>query len=157
MTWHVRIAKARGSQIRILQQILAYINNRMKCLNCSETLVAIELDALEIDYCLSCRGIWLDAGEFETVLGSAEPVELLKAGLHSARSRRRCPICQRKMEAVSADQAKNVQLDMCPRGHGIWFDRGELQEVAELLGKPLRKPVVEQLSAMFDSSSGQPG
>jgi Zn-finger nucleic acid-binding protein len=128
----------------------------MKCLNCSETLVAIEFDALEIDYCLSCAGVWLDAGELEVILEDDRPVQLVETGLPSARSKRRCPVCQRRLSTVSVDKGKRVELDSCPLGHGLWFDRGELHEVAELLGKPLRRAVVERLGAMFDAGSGKP-
>lgn len=127
----------------------------MKCLNCPETLVAIEFGALEIDYCLSCHGIWLDSGELEAVVGADAPVRLVETELPSFNSRRRCPVCNRKMKVVSAEKGKTVELDSCPQGHGIWFDRGELNGVAELLGTPLRKTVVEQLSAMFDAGGGR--
>ena len=121
----------------------------MQCLNCRETLVAIEFDRLEIDYCLSCFGIWLDSGELESIVGLNPPVTLVERDLPTSKSRRRCPVCNQKMSVVSARQSKDVELDCCPYGHGIWFDRGELSQIAELLGKPLRAALVEQLGAMF--------
>ena len=44
----------------------------MKCPSCPETtLVMTERQGVEIDYCLSCRGVWLDRGEFDKLLDKA--------------------------------------------------------------------------------------
>jgi uncharacterized protein len=38
----------------------------MKCPHCPDsTLVMTERQGLEIDYCPSCRGVWLDRGELD--------------------------------------------------------------------------------------------
>ena len=39
----------------------------MKCPKCGMELIEMEYKKLKIDKCSSCQGIWLDAGEFETV------------------------------------------------------------------------------------------
>ncbi|MBK9348431.1 MAG: zf-TFIIB domain-containing protein [Burkholderiales bacterium] len=44
----------------------------MKCPSCPETtLVMAERQGVEIDYCPSCRGIWLDRGELDKLLERA--------------------------------------------------------------------------------------
>jgi Zn-finger nucleic acid-binding protein len=44
----------------------------MKCPSCPETtLVMTERQGVEIDYCPSCRGIWLDRGELDKLLDKA--------------------------------------------------------------------------------------
>lgn len=44
----------------------------MKCPNCpSATLIMAERQGVEIDYCPSCRGIWLDRGELDKLLERA--------------------------------------------------------------------------------------
>ena len=40
----------------------------MKCPNCEETLVMTERQAVEIDYCPKCRGVWLDRGELDKII-----------------------------------------------------------------------------------------
>jgi len=40
----------------------------MKCPNCSETLLMSDKNGIEIDYCPSCRGIWLDRGELDKII-----------------------------------------------------------------------------------------
>ena len=44
----------------------------MKCPNCNETLLMSERNNVEIDYCPSCRGVWLDRGELDKLLEFAE-------------------------------------------------------------------------------------
>lgn len=43
----------------------------MKCPNCNETLLITERHQVEIDYCPSCRGVWLDKGELDKLLAFA--------------------------------------------------------------------------------------
>ncbi len=44
----------------------------MKCPHCADsTLVMTERQGVEIDYCPSCRGIWLDRGELDKLLDKA--------------------------------------------------------------------------------------
>jgi uncharacterized protein len=40
----------------------------MKCPNCGELLLITERHKVEIDYCPSCRGVWLDKGELDKVI-----------------------------------------------------------------------------------------
>ena len=44
----------------------------MKCPNCNETLLMTERSKIEIDYCPSCRGVWLDKGELDKLLDYVE-------------------------------------------------------------------------------------
>jgi hypothetical protein len=39
----------------------------MKCPKCGMELIEIEYKKIKIDKCSECKGIWLDAGELETV------------------------------------------------------------------------------------------
>ena len=40
----------------------------MQCPKCSGQLQIGERKNIEIDYCPSCRGIWLDAGELDKII-----------------------------------------------------------------------------------------
>ena len=45
----------------------------MKCPTCANTpLVMAERQGVEIDYCPSCRGIWLDRGELDKLLDNTQ-------------------------------------------------------------------------------------
>ncbi len=46
----------------------------MLCPTCvSERLVMSERSGIEIDYCPSCRGVWLDRGELDKLIERAVP------------------------------------------------------------------------------------
>ncbi len=40
----------------------------MNCPNCNVALVMSERQGIEIDYCPSCRGVWLDRGELDKII-----------------------------------------------------------------------------------------
>jgi uncharacterized protein len=40
----------------------------MKCPKCGMDLVEIDFKGMKIDECSACRGIWLDAGEFDAMV-----------------------------------------------------------------------------------------
>lgn len=40
----------------------------MKCPIDGETLVMADRNGVEIDYCPTCRGVWLDRGELDKIL-----------------------------------------------------------------------------------------
>jgi Zn-finger nucleic acid-binding protein len=107
----------------------------MDCPVCKNSaMITLELDEVEIDYCTVCSGIWLDAGELELLLGEPQKAhELLgsfKVDFSSTEKPRRCPICDKKMQKVIVGSAKpTLLIDKCRRGDGLWFDKGELQDI----------------------------
>ena len=46
----------------------------MKCPKCGLDLVEIDFKGMKIDECSSCRGMWLDAGEFDALVKIEKPV-----------------------------------------------------------------------------------
>jgi Zn-finger nucleic acid-binding protein len=126
-------------------------------LNCpvckNEPMIVLELNEVEIDYCLKCKGIWLDAGELELLLGSgAEATEFLNSFSNDNQSKEKklkCPICNKKMEKALVIGDKKVTIDKCKNDHGIWFDSGELEDVLQMgsLGKDNK--VLSLLKDMF--------
>ena len=96
-------------------------------------MLVLELDEVEIDYCVACGGIWLDAGELEALLGNEREVrdmmDALAKGQERKKSERKCPICLNRMEYVAFGKSVKVRIDKCLQGHGFWFDKGELQEL----------------------------
>ena len=107
----------------------------MICPDCKEEMLILEYLDVEIDYCDSCRGIWLDEGELELIAGisdaSGEPfVAALSGGsVGAVDGERKCPVCCRAMLLVELPIEPPVQIDRCPVNHGLWFDHGELDAV----------------------------
>jgi hypothetical protein len=46
----------------------------MKCPKCGMNLIEIHFKGMKIDECTDCRGIWLDAGEFDAVAKMDKPI-----------------------------------------------------------------------------------
>jgi uncharacterized protein len=46
----------------------------MKCPKCGMDLIEIDFKGMKIDECTACRGIWLDAGEFDAMAKIEKPV-----------------------------------------------------------------------------------
>jgi len=110
----------------------------MKCVACGQPMVVLEIDRIEIDYCLDCGGTWLDAGELGLLLENREKVKrvLAEAADRGKKAGRglKCPICRKRMDEIQISQKPPVAVDRCPDGDGLWFDRGELNGVTEVLG-----------------------
>jgi len=45
----------------------------MKCPTCAIDLVMSERSGIEIDYCPTCRGVWLDRGELDKIIERSAP------------------------------------------------------------------------------------
>ena len=109
----------------------------MNCPICrSEAMIILELNGVEIDYCLNCKGIWLDSGELELLLGNSEETQKFlnsfKVDIITSEHKLKCPICSQKMEKILVGNEKKVRIDKCKSGDGIWFDADELEEVLRM-------------------------
>ena len=48
----------------------------MKCPACAIDLVMSERSGIEIDYCPTCRGVWLDRGELDKIIERSQAVRV---------------------------------------------------------------------------------
>ena len=117
-------------------------------------MITLELADVEIDYCTDCGGIWLDAGELELLLGQPEKAKQLldsfKIDSKSAERIRKCPICDKKMQKVIVGQSKPALfIDKCRRGDGLWFDKGELQDIFDRARLDRDNKIQKLLADMF--------
>lgn len=125
-------------------------NNFMDCPRCKKPLIILEFEKVEVDYCSICRGVWLDSGELELLLGSPNdsPIEF-KSDKSSGERPLKCPRCRKRMEKVSSEFESGILLDRCKNEHGLWFDRGELEAI--LSGKKIGPDnrISEHLKGIF--------
>ncbi|MBU1535151.1 zf-TFIIB domain-containing protein [Myxococcota bacterium] len=95
---------------------------------------------IEIDMCPTCRGLWLDPGELETIqqtqeIDYSERLEhnVNKEAMEYNRERQlkaepiKCPGCSTLMEKQEHDHNSLIVIDFCPSCFGIWLDEGELE------------------------------
>lgn len=113
----------------------------MKCPVCKISTTAVEFDKIELDYCPACRGIWFDRGELELLLdtltrGAARDLIISltqKPALNVSEKGRKCPICRSKMPKIDIGSGRELLIDVCDYGHGLWFDGGESGALIEQL------------------------
>lgn len=107
----------------------------MRCPVCQEPLISVEFQEVELDTCLACHGIWLDTDELSFLLEDRSLSEgFISSGnpeLSKGEKKRLCPICDKPMKKLVTTGSNPVVHDYCPKGHGTWFDRGELVSVIE--------------------------
>ena len=117
----------------------------MKCPACSNLMIVVEHENIELDYCVDCSGVWFDAGELELLLetmqleGSSLSLDsiLTSPEARSAEKKRKCPICRQNMKKATVGHEPEVLIDACQRGDGLWFDKGEVgQLITQLPDKP---------------------
>lgn len=103
------------------------------CPKCGEEALA---DAegpggVAVEQCRRCRGVWLDAGELEAVLGAgggaAADLSLISPGPSDIR----CPRCGEKMRRGGLANPL-LLADRCRGCGGFWLDSGELPRLKEL-------------------------
>ncbi len=128
----------------------------MLCPNCKREMIVVEHQSVELDYCTRCQGVWFDAGEIELFLRTAkreEPdvsLEVMRRlpEVKGARHRK-CPICRRRMREVAVSEPA-INVDVCIRGDGVWFDSGEVQQLlSQLAEKTLSAEGESQLVFTF--------
>ncbi len=115
----------------------------MKCPACRKLMIVVEHEKIELDFCVNCSGVWFDAGELGLLLETMEldgdhvslDSILTSPEARSAEKKRRCPICGSKMKKSTVGHEPEVLIDACPKGHGLWFDSGEVgQLITQLPG-----------------------
>ena len=106
----------------------------MLCPVCHKALIIVEFRQIELDTCPECDGLWFDAqelGQLFELAGAREHFHQLEKQLDRLKRdspRRNCPRCHKRLLPVRAPRVpSDLILDECEDGHGIWFDRGELE------------------------------
>jgi serine/threonine protein kinase/Zn-finger nucleic acid-binding protein len=104
-----------------------------RCGKCGGNFSAFFLDGLIVDRCTSCRGVWLDQGEMERLLGAGPGVRAPDTGPQGKYERApldelhgSCPSCKIGLRRFAVPN-KPASLEICPNCHGTWFDQGELR------------------------------
>lgn len=106
----------------------------MQCPKCKSDMETVDHAGVEIDRCQSCRGIWFDVGESESLrsrdaasaIDTGDPL----VGKDSNRiNRYRCPRCDGGMMRVVDPRRKDVWYEECTACRGSFFDAGEFSDL----------------------------
>lgn len=127
----------------------------MNCPVCKNELVILELRQIEVDYCLSCKGIWLDSGELLLLIEDIEETNKVLNNFKKVNSigedKYKCPRCNKKMDKIlfSKNDSGNILIDKCKNNHGLWFDEEELIEVVKQIHTKGQKKIIDLINEMF--------
>jgi len=102
------------------------------CPECERKMVMVRVGDVQVDACLRCEGVFFDPGELKSLTGLQRDVPGDR--LASRLSRRLCPACRDAMTEQVFLRPFNLLVDRCPRGHGVYLEKGELKRVFELTG-----------------------
>ncbi len=112
----------------------------MICPACREEMIVVEYNKIELDVCVQCDGVWFDAEELglllETLHLRGDELGLAPAK-KTAEKARKCPYCRKRMDKVMIGPGEEVMIDQCTKGHGLWFDGGELDGIVNALQRPV--------------------
>ena len=133
----------------------------MICPVCKKDMIVVEYSNIELDYCLNCHGVWFDSDELELLLKSMNldtpdllPSHILgSAEAKTTETKRRCPICRRKMKKTTIGEHPEILVDVCIRKDGIWFDGGEVTQLVKELAK--KKPAGQEAQRKVMSFLGE--
>lgn len=109
----------------------------MKCPHCNTDLVPTKRDGLDVDFCPSCKGMWLTRQELEQLedevfdFGDDVKGSLM---LGSTPTEFKCPQCAKPMQEFGY-RLFDLEMEYCPDGHGYWLDADEDQRVLQLMAK----------------------
>jgi Zn-finger nucleic acid-binding protein len=119
----------------------------LTCVKCTSVLDKARVGDVEVDLCPSCGGLWLDHGEIERI-GRGKPDEMdnLRTALvgrsepdQPSDTQSSCPACPGQLKEVVLGP---VHVDYCTKCHGVFLDRGELdQAVGAVQGSTMRQVI----------------
>jgi Zn-finger nucleic acid-binding protein len=113
---------------------------------------------VEVDSCSTCRGMWLDAGELESIQKSHEQDHsdaLIRdetgiAPSNTPREPIACPVCGVTMESREYAYCSGVVVDACVEGCGLWLDEGEVQALERFFERAQRPWLWSSLTSLLD-------
>lgn len=105
-----------------------------KCIKCETTMKPRMVDTVEVDYCPSCRGLWLDRDEIRALAQKSDETlselrQLVQEGAPDTPAASTvtppCPACGGKLTLAAFG---SIQMEHCSACDGIYLDRGELDK-----------------------------
>jgi Zn-finger nucleic acid-binding protein len=109
----------------------------MRCPNCNTDLAQTKHSGVDVEFCQSCKGMWLSCRELEQLedevfdFGDDEKGSLI---FSSTATTRACPQCDKPMRRFRY-RLYDLEMDFCEDGHGYWLDEDEDKRVLEIMKK----------------------
>ena len=109
----------------------------MKCPKCNSDLTPTVRHKLTVNYCPSCKGMWLEQqelGELEDEAFDFGDDAKGTLAFSSTPTTARCPECSARLQKFNY-RFYDMEMELCPNQHGYWLDEDEDDRVLELMKK----------------------
>lgn len=132
----------------------------LTCVKCTSVLDRATFEGLEVDLCPQCGGLWLDRGEITRAARLPEGELTRLRGLLAQTDGPPpaptshlvpCPACDGGLSEVLLG---SVHVDYCAACHGIFLDRGELEDALAAVRKRDAEATVRQVVEAAVSAAG---
>lgn len=112
---------------------------RGACPRCAHALIEEDYADTPLDECGTCGGVFVEAWILDRLAAARQArislaLSLPARMLHREKVVRylRCPRCNAQMNRKIFGRSSGIVVDVC-KGHGMWFDAGELSAVIEFI------------------------
>lgn len=108
----------------------------MECPKCNADMEKVTHEAIEVDRCTGCKGIWFDMLEEEHLkaIKGSESIDIGDAAEGAKLDEKRkvdCPACQTAMIPMVDRTQPHIRYEACTVCHGVFFDAGEFRDYKE--------------------------
>jgi Zn-finger nucleic acid-binding protein len=109
----------------------------LKCPRCTSDLTPTIRHKIQVNYCQSCKGMWLEYQELEQLedevfdFGEAAKGTLI---FSSTLTTAKCPECSALLKRFRY-RFYDLELEFCENQHGYWLEDDEDTRVLELMKK----------------------
>jgi Zn-finger nucleic acid-binding protein len=107
----------------------------VNCPKCGVQLVSTIRHKLKVNYCQSCKGMWLEHDELEELEDEVFDFgDRWKGTLvfSSAATTHKCPECSALLQGFKY-RFYDLEMEFCPSQHGYWLEEDEDTRVLELM------------------------
>lgn len=111
------------------------------CPRCEVPLLGKQIGDFSVIACAKCAGLFVPHETFEMmqerrdhVIFSVDPIPRGEIQVEDTVKYVRCPVCRNMMNRTNFARISGVIIDTC-RGHGIWFDAGELEKLMDFVAR----------------------
>ena len=119
----------------------------MKCPKCDSEMEQVHIEGVEVDRCVSCKGLWFDRREETVLKPHAEEVDIGDPAVgakFNAENQIKCPVCEDTvLLRMMGPRRSNIWFETCPSCYGLFYDAGEFKDT----GKPSAISVIREMYA----------
>ncbi len=107
----------------------------MKCPKCNSDLVPTIRHKIKVNYCQSCKGMWLDCQELNQLEDEAFDFGDDAKGtlvFSSTPTTAKCPVCGAFLKRFKY-RLYDLEMEFCENNHGYWLEEDEDTRVLQLM------------------------